>query len=899
MSTGNQMPTFNTFTITQPFLGAPLQFQPALGSKELEELIDAYVIGDACKQDKLSTVTIDFYNHATVDINTGSLVRRYDVMPWTFGQSPSQSQSSGLSPPIFTPSPASSATLADSTCSSTSTPPNRTRGSRVTKKTKKDATKKSAEVRLPGFSIMTKDGIDVTNSAGRGTKTKEQREHAHLMRIIKACDECKRKKIRCDPSHRRASHTNTPRASASSRPSPPLQSNPSPAASTPSLSRETTQGSEKSSPPVDSFSIEDFVLFPEDDLNQWNPEMAIPGFDTQYNDISMTNYENFPDFDTDFSTMNDNISFDFPVYDQSSSFSPQLSNTTSHILNYHNTQPLSSADVTSQYFSQTQPQHDLDFFESFGNIPNFSPNHTQQAHPQGLPNEDPGKIDSYEHARTARSQSHNASSVLSTANTQTSGANILNDFSTTFGLSPTDSSYQSQGSENGFVSTGPDNAYDSATGSGVDSGIEQSPRSESSDSGHETVSSTEKGRSRSQRSRQRVLLERERERIDDHGRQLMKVLLSNNGKSHVPGATTEQPVSNPGVSHGGDGFVMAANTSKSFISSSMPVHEETPWSFQSTLSSLARSRPEVPQNEMESGRAQGAHGVSIVVKPHENPDGLARWNSSTIIDASLSRAVPLTGDHISSRDANFATISSDRKTLSVGTDRVSTHLDTRSALSSLRSKVAVESTPMRPSNAVSTGALLVPNQAGAVSPPHFVLAKKLSKASSGSSTKVNNGSLDFSGVEAIVQKAKGASAEQLASPSLSLQTSVCPPTLFKNGVEAVRTQAIITLGTVSTLATLAALGLATTVAVSRHAETAAMVLAICLLASVCCDTRSVIPESGKGFMNISLGALMWKFWSDMILKIDCERQRVLNEKNNGLFGAAGEMAKKFSSRILI
>ncbi|TGO35699.1 hypothetical protein BHYA_0149g00120 [Botrytis hyacinthi] len=894
MSTGNQMPTFNTFTITQPFLGAPLQFQPALGSKELEELIDAYVVGDACKQDKLSTVTIDFYNHATVDINTGSLVRRYDVMPLTFGQSPSQSQTSGLSPPIFTPSPASSATFADSTYSSTSTPPNRTRGSRVTKKTKKDTTKKSAEVRLPGFSIMTKDGIDVTNSAGRGTKTKEQREHAHLMRIIKACDECKRKKIRCDPSHRRASHTNTPRASASSRPSPPSQSNPSPAASTPSLSRETTQGSEQSSPPVDSFSIEDFVLFPEDDLNQWNPEMAIPGFDTQYNDFSMTNYENFPDFDTDFSTMNDNISFDFPVYDQSSSFSPQLSNTTSHILNYHNTQPLSSADVNSQYFSQTQPQPDLDFFESFTNIPNFSPTHTQQAHPQGLPNEDPGKIHSYEHATTARSQTHNISSVLSTANTQTSGANILNDFSTTFGLSPTDSSYQSQGSENGFVSTGPDNAYDSATGSGVDSGIEQSPRSESSDSGHETVSSTEKGRSRSQRNRHQVLLERERERIDDHGRQLMKALLSNNGKSHVPGATTEQPVAIPSVPHGGDGFVMTTNASKSFASSSMPVHEETPWIFESTLSSLARSRPEVPQNAMESGRAKG---VFVVVKPHENPDGFARSNNSTILDASLSRAVRLTGDHISSRVANIATISSDRKTLSVGPDRVSTHLAARSTLSSLRSKVAVESMPAVLSNVFSTGSLVVPEQVGVVSSPRYVLAKKLSKASSGS--KVNSGSLDSSGDETIVQKAQGASAGQLSSPSLSLQTSVCPPTLFKNGAEAVNTPATTTLGTVSTLATLAALGLATTVAVSRHAETAAMVLAICLLASVCCDTRSVIPESGNGLMNISLGALMWNFWSDMILKMDCERQRVFNEKNNGLFGAVGEMAKKFSSRILI
>jgi hypothetical protein len=77
------------------------------------------------------------------------------------------------------------------------TPPNPTQGARgrVTKKAKKD-TPKAAEARLPGFSIMTKDGIDVTNSAGRGTKTKEQREHAHLMRIMKACDACKKKKIR-------------------------------------------------------------------------------------------------------------------------------------------------------------------------------------------------------------------------------------------------------------------------------------------------------------------------------------------------------------------------------------------------------------------------------------------------------------------------------------------------------------------------------------------------------------------------------------------------------------------------------------------------------------------------------------------------------------------------------
>jgi len=194
-----------SFTITQPFLGAPLQFQPALGSKELEDLVNAYVVGNGSKQDKLSVVTVDFFNLATVDLNTGALTKTYEVFPFldTFEQSPIESQSSGFSPSIFTPSPGSSATFGDSGYGSFSipsmTPPTRTLGSaRVTKKSTKKDTKKAKvdEARLPGFSIMTKDGIDVTTTAGRGTKTKEQREHAHLMRIMKACDACKRKKIR-------------------------------------------------------------------------------------------------------------------------------------------------------------------------------------------------------------------------------------------------------------------------------------------------------------------------------------------------------------------------------------------------------------------------------------------------------------------------------------------------------------------------------------------------------------------------------------------------------------------------------------------------------------------------------------------------------------------------------
>lgn len=72
--------------------------------------------------------------------------------------------------------------------------------------------------------IMTRDGVDVTNAASRGSKTKEQRDHAHLMRIIKACDSCRAKKIRCDPSHKRRAASTTTSSATPAAPPPPSNS---------------------------------------------------------------------------------------------------------------------------------------------------------------------------------------------------------------------------------------------------------------------------------------------------------------------------------------------------------------------------------------------------------------------------------------------------------------------------------------------------------------------------------------------------------------------------------------------------------------------------------------------------------------------------------------------------
>lgn len=280
---------------------------------------------------KLSEVTIDFYNHATVDLNTGALVKTYNV--FAFEQSPTESQSS-FSPSMYTPSPSASMSFGDSGYGSLSmTPPARKSGGRVSKKPTKKEAKKVAEARLPGFSIMTKDGIDVTSTAGRGTKTKEQREHAHLMRIMKACDACKKKKIRvsslsyfdgeswlilvqCDPSHSRQSNEMSRSSTISTAKTPSSSNggvsshvNTSPTISIPSLSHESSIASQSNTPSYGA--IDDFVLFPEDG-SSWNPaDMSIPedadlsqfNFDINLDipmnsgDFDFSNFEQLPQVD--------------------------------------------------------------------------------------------------------------------------------------------------------------------------------------------------------------------------------------------------------------------------------------------------------------------------------------------------------------------------------------------------------------------------------------------------------------------------------------------------------------------------------------------------------------------------------------------------------------------------
>lgn len=671
------------------------------------------------------------------------------------------------------------------------------------------------------------------------------------------------------------------RTSASFKPSPPSQSNPSPAGSTPSLSRETSQDSEKSSPPVESFAIEDFLLFPEDDFNQWNPEMSTPGFNTQYSDFSMTNYDTFPDFDTGVSTMIDNLSFDFPPFDHAS-FSTQSFNDSVNIPNCYNTQSIADIDANSQYISPTQRESDRGLFNSFGNLQNFSPTHTQQAHPEVLANEDPGKIDRFIHTPASRSQAYNlplGSPVSSNMISPTNNEITLQDFFTAFDSSQTDNCHQSLAPDDDFANTGLDGAYDHATSSIVDSCAGLSPHSqtlhsESSDRDIESaVLNAMSRRRRSERKKHQALLEREFRRIESHDLELGNAFLSGSGEPHVPGASASQLASSPGIFHGGDGFPMNTNSHRSFVSSSSPIHEETPWSFESTLSSLAKSSPEVLENAVESDQ-----GVLTGVKPRRLPEAFARLSSSAITNASLGRAARTVGGHISSRLTNFATSALDQQSLGTGAGLLPAQLAASSSMSSSRSKTVVDTTPHAMSGEVAAGVLFAPDRVKAISSPAFGLLGKLnSKISSSLSDEYDNGSSDYNSLRTLISTTQDSLAALMSSPSPSLNTSIQASTIIGDGAEPAVAPATTTmmtsLCTISTLATLAFV-LAATAAVLKCLDLSTIALVLYIIICISCISASTPSRPNKNFTNPFISAPLRNFWSSMRVMMNREHQGV-------------------------
>ncbi|KAK4200130.1 hypothetical protein QBC40DRAFT_280583 [Triangularia verruculosa] len=255
---GSAGTAWSGFSVYQPALGAALQWLPQVGTPELDALINAFLPGPASIKDKRAHISMDFFEYAR---QTGETIKFYPVPATSFA-------------PVATASPVGSAAYDSGYASSFNTSPVVSDQSSWTQSPVSFApiasfeeftpaaasTSKKATVSRqhtidfsnhPGMRIMTKDGKDVTNSASRGCKTKEQRDHAHLMRIIKACDACRKKKIRCDPSHRKR-----PASQASASPSEQKKS-----------AKKVKKSEQQPSVPTDQLVANAFASAPETTLS--------------------------------------------------------------------------------------------------------------------------------------------------------------------------------------------------------------------------------------------------------------------------------------------------------------------------------------------------------------------------------------------------------------------------------------------------------------------------------------------------------------------------------------------------------------------------------------------------------------------------------------------------------
>ncbi|KAL2198833.1 hypothetical protein P885DRAFT_33109 [Corynascus similis CBS 632.67] len=216
---------FSGFSVCQPALGATLQWLPAIGTAELDDMINALLPGPASIQDKRAHISMDFFEHSR---RTGETFKFYPVPAGSFTSATASPATSALYDSGYASSFNHSPVLSEQGSWTQSPAPFAPAVTDVKAKPRSSSSKKSSAsssrqqtvdfANHPGMRILTKDGRDVTNSASRGCKTKEQRDHAHLMRIIKACDSCKKKKVRCDPSHRKRNASQTSTAQPEQKP---------------------------------------------------------------------------------------------------------------------------------------------------------------------------------------------------------------------------------------------------------------------------------------------------------------------------------------------------------------------------------------------------------------------------------------------------------------------------------------------------------------------------------------------------------------------------------------------------------------------------------------------------------------------------------------------------------
>lgn len=350
------------FTVFQTAPGAVLSFVPAMGTAELDQLIDAYVLQAATIQEKRAIVSMEFFTHNAMTNQTHLFFpvnNPFNYVAAVTGSPASSLGDSGYGS-SFNVSPVTQESLTP-VSSAPATPVtalqptmSTQRKSRVSKP-KAKTTKKSASAAsrafahdftgMPGMQILTKDGVDVTNSA-RGGKTKEDREHAHLIRLLKSCPTCKKKKIRCDPSHKRDLPSKPAVAEAQSAVKSRTVAAPSPASSQASIDAAQATNALKIAQPAGEF---------------------MDSLDFDFG-LDVTDIDNFLNLGAEATP---NMDFSFTM-DEQALFTPATPTTMSPVLrNYASFSPAQSLMIANAVTAGGDQAAQLPYLQSEGHADNY------------------------------------------------------------------------------------------------------------------------------------------------------------------------------------------------------------------------------------------------------------------------------------------------------------------------------------------------------------------------------------------------------------------------------------------------------------------------------------------------------------------------------------------------
>ncbi|KAH6675837.1 hypothetical protein B0J14DRAFT_373045 [Halenospora varia] len=189
----------SSFVVSQSFPGALLTFDPPMHSPELQNLVEKWLPDSSLAlSDKYAAVTFTFLKWRDDSCPSGPALRRFAVpIP---EPAHATAKSSGQKRKLHS---SSQLLREESNIQAPSSAFQPLESSTKPKTRKKYPPEPPRNMQSTEFSVLTPNTIGNLKNGPRGPKTKLQRDHAWKMRKIGSCNDCRKRKLRCQPNHKR------------------------------------------------------------------------------------------------------------------------------------------------------------------------------------------------------------------------------------------------------------------------------------------------------------------------------------------------------------------------------------------------------------------------------------------------------------------------------------------------------------------------------------------------------------------------------------------------------------------------------------------------------------------------------------------------------------------------